>query len=131
MQRCTFVLGTIPLYPGLVGCSDLIADSPMLSVTVFNQSESPYTVEMTFSRTEKDVARSEGQVFSGRIDVEADGQSVREDVAEQRQYLMENSLYENNSSLTDQDHVHYHPGDEDESGSLAFDIDSSGTLTRR
>ena len=115
---------------GLAGCSGLVSDPPTLSLTVFNHSESPYTVEVTISRTDA-TSRSDARVFSGTIDVEPDGQAVREDVAERRPYLVEYGLYEDNSDLTDQDHVHYSPGDEDESGRLTFDIDSSGTLTRR
>ena len=103
----------------------------MLSLTVFNHSESPYTIEMTISRTDGDDSKNAARAFSGRISIEPDGQTLREDVAERQPYLIEYSLFEDNSELTDQDHVHYYPGDEDEDGSLAFDIDSSGTLTRR
>jgi hypothetical protein len=103
----------------------------MLSVTVFNHAESPYTVEMTLTRTGGDGSRSDARAFSEGIDVEPDGRAGREAVAERQRYLIEYGLYEDNSKLTDQDHVHYYPGDEDENGRLAFDIDSSGVLTRR
>ncbi|WP_226480987.1 hypothetical protein [Natrinema amylolyticum] len=131
MKRRTFVLGTIPLCSGFAGCTGQFSDSRMISVTVFNHSERPYTIEMALSRTDEDISRSESRAFSGRIDVEPDEQTIRKDVAEQQQYLIEYSLFEDNSFLTEQDHFHYYPGDEDESGSLAFDITSSGTLTRR
>ncbi len=130
MRRRTLVRGAVPLCAGLAGCSGLVSDSPTLSLTVFNHSKSPYTVEVTISRTDA-TSRSDAKAFSGTIDVEPDGQAVREDVAERRPYLVEYGLYEDNSDLTDQDHVHYYPGDEGEDGGLAFDIDSSGTLTRR
>ncbi|WP_206335417.1 hypothetical protein [Natronolimnobius sp. AArcel1] len=131
MKRRTFVWGTIPLCSGLAGCSKVFSDSPMLSVTVFNQSENPYTIEMAFSRTDGDLSRSEARVFSGRIDVEPDEPTVRKDVAERQQYLIEYSLYEDNTSLKEQDSFYYYPGDEYESGGLAFDIRSRGILTRR
>ncbi|TKX81058.1 hypothetical protein EXE53_07045 [Halorubrum sp. SD626R] len=131
MRRRSFLRSTIPLCVGLAGCSGSLSDSPMLSVVVFNHSESPYTIEVTLSRPARDGSRSDARVFSGQIDVEPDGQTARDDVAEKRRYLVEYSVFEDNSSLTDQDHVHYYPGDEDESGTLAFDIDPSGTMTRR
>ena len=130
MRRRTLLRGAVPLCTGLAGCSGFSADPPMLSLTVFNHAESPYTVEVTFSRTDE-ASRSDARAFSGPIDVEADGEAGREAVAERRPYLVEYGLYQENSELTDQDHVHYYPGDEDESGRLSFDIDSSGTLTRR
>jgi hypothetical protein len=131
MRRRTLLRGSVPLCAGLAGCSGLVSDPAMLSLTVFNHAESPYTIEMTLSRTGEDGSRSDARAFSGTIDIEADGEAVREEIAERRPYLVEYSLYEENSDLTDQDHVHYYPGDEDESGTLSFDIDSSGTLTRR
>jgi hypothetical protein len=131
MRRRTLLRGAVPLCAGLAGCSGSLSDAPMLSLTVFNHAESPYTVEMTLSRTGDGGSGSGADAFSGQIGVEPGGQAVREAVAERRPYLVEYGLYEDNSDLTDQDHVHYSPGDEDESGRLTFDIDSSGTLTRR
>ncbi|WP_440764304.1 hypothetical protein [Natronorubrum sp. DTA7] len=131
MKRRTFVSGSIPLCSGLAGCTGLFSDSQMLSVAVFNQSESSYTIEMAFSRTDGDLSRSEAQTFSGSIDIEPDEQTVRKEVAERQRYLIAYSLFEDNSFLTEQDHFHYYPGDEDESGSLVFDINSAGSLTRR
>lgn len=131
MRRRSFVRGTVPLCAGVAGCSGVFSDPQMLSLIVFNHSESPYTVEVTLSRAETGTSRSDARAFSGQIDVEPDEQTVRDAVAEKRQYLVEYSVFEDNTRLTDQDHVHYYPGDEDESGTLAFDIDPSGTLTRR
>ena len=131
MRRRTFLRGAIPLSTGLAGCSALAPEPPMLSLTVFNHAESPYTVYLTISRTTEADSRSDARAFSGGIDVGPDGRAVREDVAERRPSLIEYGLYEDDSELTDQDHFHYYPGDEDESGTLAFDIDPSGTLTRR
>ncbi|ELZ42324.1 hypothetical protein C471_04765 [Halorubrum saccharovorum DSM 1137] len=130
MKRRSLLRGAAPLCAGLAGCSGAVSDPLMLSVIVFNHAESPYTVEVTLSRTDA-TTRSDARAFSGTIDVEPDGQADREGVAERRRYLIEYGLYEDNSDLTDQDHVHYYPGDEDESGTLSFDIDSSGNLTRR
>src|SRR6056297_2634007 len=132
MKRRTFVLGTIPLCSGLAGCTGLLSDPPMLSVTVFNRSESPYIIEMAFSRTDGDLTRGEARVFSGSISVEPDEQTVRKDVAERQQYVIEYNLFrDDGGSLTEQDDFHYYPGDESVSGGLTFDITPSGTLTRR
>lgn len=103
----------------------------MLSLAVFNHANDPYSIEMGIYRSGDGSSRSEARVFSSRVDVEADGQTVREDVAEVQSYMIKYDLYKNNSSLTDQDHIHYYPDDEDASGSLAFDIDPSGVLTQR
>lgn len=97
MRRRTFVWGTIPLCLGLAGCSGVFSDSSMLSVTIFNHSESPYTIEMSLFLTDEDISRSDARVFSGRIEIEPDEQTVREDVAERQQYLIEYSLFEDNS----------------------------------
>lgn len=131
MKRRTLVSGTIPLCSGLAGCTGLLSDPLMLSVTVFNRSESPYTIEMAFSRTAGDRSRGEARVFSGSIDVGPDEQTVRKDVAERQQYVIEYSLFRDDGGLTEQDSFHYYPGDESEGGGLAFDITPSGTLTRR
>ncbi|WP_435346333.1 hypothetical protein [Haloarchaeobius sp. HRN-SO-5] len=131
MKRRAFVAGTIPLCSGLAGCAGYFSEAAPLSLTIFNHSNTPYTIEIEILRSDADSSRSKAQVFSADLDVEPDGQTVREDVAEVQPYIIEYGLYENNSFLTDQDHVHYYPGDEDKGGSLAFDIDSSGVLTRR
>ncbi|WP_144900802.1 hypothetical protein [Halobellus captivus] len=131
MRRRAFVFGTVPLCTGISGCLGLFSDPSMLSLTVFNHTESQYTIEVTFLASDENSSRREARVFSERIDVEPDDQTVREDVAEVQPYIIEYGLYKNNSTLTDQDHVHYYPGEEDESGSLAFNINSSGDLTRR
>lgn len=131
MRRRDVLFGTIPLFSGVAGCSGLLSDSSMLSVAIFNHSDSPYTVEMTLLRSDEDASRSEVRVFSESIDVEPDGQTVRENVVEVQPYIIEYGLYEDNNFLTDQDHVHYFPADDDEDDSQAFDIDSSGVLTRR
>ncbi|MGQ3329609.1 hypothetical protein [Halorubrum sp. FL23] len=131
MRRRTLLQGAVPLCVGLAGCSGSVSDSSMLSLTVFNHSEVPYTVEVTLLRADGSDSRSDARAFSGAIDVDPGGQAVRDAVAERRPYLVEYGLYEENSDLTDQDHVHYYPDDGNESDTLSFDIDSSGTLTRR
>lgn len=130
MKRRNFLVGTIPLGTGLAGCSGLFSDSSMLSLAIFNHSNSPYTIEMTLLRRD-DSSRSEARVFSESIDIEPAGQTVREAVAEKQPYIIEYSLYEDDNILTDQDHVHYYPRDDDGDDDQAFDIASSGVLTRR
>lgn len=103
----------------------------MLSLAVINHSDSPYTVKMTLLRSDEDASRSEARVFSEPIEVEPNSQTVREDVAEVQPYIIEYSAYEDDDSLTDQDHVHYYPADDGEDATQAFDIDPAGVLTRR
>lgn len=131
MRRRNFIGGTIPLCVGVAGCSEVYSDASMLSLAVINHSESPYTVEMALLRSDEDSSKGEARVFSEWIDVEPDSQTIRDDVAEAQPYIIEYSAYENDTYLTEQDHVHYYPADEREDDIQAFDIDSSGVLTRR
>jgi hypothetical protein len=131
MRRRTAIRAAVPLCAGLAGCSGLRSRSQSLSLTVFNGSERPYAIELTMSRAGGDGDRSDTRAFSGRIEVDPNGEAVREVTVERAGYLIEYAVFESDSRLTDRDHVHYDPGDEGEDGSLAFDIDSSGTLIRR
>lgn len=103
----------------------------MLSLAVINHADSPYTVEMTLLRSDEDSSRSEARVFSESVEVEPNSQAVREDVAEAQPYIIGYSAFKDDDSLTDQDHIHYYPADDGEDATQAFDIDSSGVLTRR
>jgi hypothetical protein len=104
----------------------------MLDVSVFNQTETAYTVEMTLFRVGDDLHRSEARAYSASIAVDSQGEARREDVGETRQYLVQYDLYANDRSRTDDDHVHFYPTDgEGEGDELAFDIRPPGVLTRR
>lgn len=131
MKRRNFLVGTIPLCAGFAGCSEVYSDAPMLSLVVSNHADSPYTVEMTLLRSDDDSTRSEARAFSQSMEIEPNSQTVREDVAKAQPYIVEYSAYEDDSSLADQDHVHYYPPDDGEDATQAFDIDSSGVLTKR
>ncbi len=109
MRRRDCLRGTVPLCLGVAGCAELTSDSSMLSLIFFNHSESPYTVEVTLLQRDENLSRNEARVFSEGFDVEPDGQTTRNDVATTQPYIMEYSLYEADSQLTDQDHVHYYP----------------------
>ncbi len=103
----------------------------MLDLVAFNHTDSPYTVEMGLFRGGGDATRSEARAYDGSIDVESQGRAQRENVAETRPYLVRYSVYEDNRRTTDEDHVHYYPEDDGNDESLAFDIGSEGTLSRR
>lgn len=131
MRRRNFIVGTIPLCAVIAGCSEIYTDASMLSLAVINHSDSPYTVRITLLRRDEDSSKGEARVFSRSIDVEPNSQTIRDDVAEVQPYIIEYSAYEDDTYLTDQDHVHYYPAGESEDETQAFDIDSSGVLTRR
>lgn len=103
----------------------------MLTISVISHADNPYTIELGLYRSGDDMSRSEARGYDASIDVEPQGQARRKNVAEVRPYLVRYSVYENNSRLTDEDHVHYYPPDNGDDDSLAFDIDSAGVLTRR
>lgn len=103
----------------------------MLTIAVFSHANSPYTIEMSLFRSGANKSRSEARVYDTSINIKPQGQARRKNVAEAQPYLVEYSVYENNNRLTDEDHVHYFPPDNGNNDSLAFDIDSTGTLTRR
>lgn len=131
MRRRNFLVGTLPFCTGVAGCSEVFSDTSMLSLAVINHSDSLYTVEVALLQNDEESTRSEARVFSEPIEVEPNSQTVREDVAAVQPYIIEYSAYEDDTSLTDQDHVHYYPADESEDDTQAFDIDSSGVLTWR
>lgn len=131
MRRRNLLAGSIPLCTGFAGCTEIVSDESMLSLAVINHSDSLYIVEMTLLRRDEDLTKGEARVFSRSIDVEPDSRTIRDDVAEAQPYIIEYSAYEDDTYLTDQDHVHYYPADESEDDTQAFDINSSGVLTRR
>ena len=130
MQRRQVLLGTAAACSGLTGCSALSSESSTLGFLLFNQTDSPYTVELTLYRSDVDASRSEARAYSASIHVEPAGEVRREVVAEARPYRVEYHLYEDHSRLTDEDHVHYYPTDEGDDIE-SFDITESGVLTRR
>jgi hypothetical protein len=130
MKRRRLLGGISTLVSGISGCSGLSPDSSMLDLVFVNHSETPYTVEVRLFRGDGS-SRSGAREFSGSIDVEAEGETSRTHVAEAQPYLIEYSLYENDSRLTDQSHVHYYPPGDGGDDTQTFDIDSAGVLTRR
>lgn len=86
---------------------------------------------MSLFRVGDNQPRSEARAYSESIDVEPGGKTQRENVAENRPYLIRYEAYENNSHLTDEDHVHFYPSGNEGDDSVSFDIHPSGVLTRR
>lgn len=129
MKRRHFVVGTASILPGLSGCSGLSSESQMLNLVLFNQTEVYYAVQVRLFRDTDDSTRSEARAFSDLLHVDPGGQTEREDIAEAEPYVIDYSVYEENSKLTDQRHFHYYPTDGEEG--QTFDIRSPGVLTRR
>ena len=121
-----------PLLLGTVaGCSALASERPLLDLRLFNQTETPYTVELQLFDAGSDQSRSEARSYAASIDVPPQGEARRTDVAEARHSLVQYEVYRNDSRLTDEDHVHYYPSDGGGEEGLVFDIRSPGELTRR
>lgn len=108
----------------------LSSQSVTLSVMVFNHAESSYTIELGMFEG-RDKSRPEARQYSRSIDVESAGQTRVDDIVEMGSYLLRYEVYENNSRLSEQDHIHYYPPEDGESDTIAFDIEETGELTRR
>ncbi|WP_237738340.1 MULTISPECIES: hypothetical protein [Halorubrum] len=98
-------------------------------MTLFNQTDAPYTVEVEFYRDDG-ATEAAARAFSSSFDVEPDGEATAEGVVDAGRYLVRYYAYEGNSKLTDEDHVHFIPSG-DETENLAFDIQETGELTQR
>ena len=130
MKRREAILSATAVVTGLTGCSMLSSQSGTLSVMAFNHADSSYTIELrVFDGGDK--SRPEARQYSRSIDVESDGQARVDDVVEMGSYLLRYELYENNSRLADQDHIHYYPPEDGKSDTIAFDIEETGELIRR
>lgn len=123
------LLGTIGIATAtsLAGCSWGQADADGLDLTVFNQTATPFTVEIEFIADGDDGATSR---HDASLDVDPNGEVNRENVVEAGAYLVRYQVYEENSTLTDEDHVHV-VASGDGSDSLTFDIRNPGVLNRR
>ena len=113
----------------VAGCSRLRSRGARIDVTVFNQTDTPYTVEVEFYGDDG-ATEATARAFSSSFDVEPAGEATAEGVVKAGRYLVRYHAYEENSTLTDEDHVHFIPSG-DETEILAFDIRETGELTRR
>jgi len=128
MNRRQLVTAAFGVSVGLSGCSGFRSRGDGVDLTVFNQTDTPFTVEIGFYGD----GDSEGaaSAYDAALDVEGGGESRREGVVESGRYLVRYQVYEENSRLTDADHVHFIPSG-DGTEALTFDIRETGTLTRR
>lgn len=129
-RRAVLATGAVSI-ASIAGCSAFSAESPTLGLTLFNHDDSPYTVEMSVLRTGNDLSRSDARVFDASIHVDPAAEAQRANIAQVQRYLVRFELYEDNSRLTDEDHVHYYPDGGEEDEELTFDIHSPGVMTRR
>lgn len=124
------VLGTLGIATAsiITGCSRLQSPDGSVDLTVFNQTDTPYTVEIGFFND--GASEAAARAHSSSLDIEPDGEVMREAVVETGRYIVRYRAYEENSRLTDEDHVHFIPSGNG-TESLAFDIRETGKLTRR
>jgi hypothetical protein len=124
------VLGTLGVVTAstLTGCSRLQSSGGRVDLTVFNQTDASYTVEIGFFND--GASEAAARAYSSSLEVEPDGEVTREAVVETGRYMVRYRAYEDHSRMTDQDHVHFIPSG-DSTESLTFDIRETGELTRR
>ncbi|MBV0901082.1 hypothetical protein [Haloarcula salina] len=124
------VIGTLGVATtGLFGgCSWLQSRNGSVDVTVFNQTDAAYTVEIGFF--DDGASATAARAYRSSLDVEPDGEVTREAVVATGRYLVRYHAYEDHSRLTDEDHVHFIPSG-DGTERLTFDIRETGELTRR
>ena len=128
MKRRQAITAAVGLSVGLAGCSGSRSGDSGVDLTVFNQAAVPYTVEIEFLG--EGSSESAARAYSTTLEVEPNGEQTRAAVAESGRYLVRYRVYEGDSALTDEDHVHYIPSG-DGSESLTFDVQETGALTRR
>lgn len=124
------VLGTLGVttVSAFSGCSWLQSRDGSVGLTIFNQTDAAYTVEVGFFTD--GASEPTARAYSSSLDVQPDGEVTREAVVEAKRYLVRYRAYEEHSRLTDEDHVHFIPSG-DGTESLTFDIRETGELTRR
>ena len=124
------VLGTLGVAAAstFTGCSWVQSRDGGVDLTVFNQTDTSYTVVIRFF--DDGASEASSRAYSASHDIEPDGEITREAVVETGRYLVRYHAYEENSRLTDEDHVHFIPSG-DGTESLTFDIQQRGQLTRR
>lgn len=128
-RRAFLRLGGAAVLGGLAGCSALSGRSP-LDLAVFNWTDTPQTVTIRLLDPDEG-PRSDPARYDASLDLEPDGEVRREAVADARRHLVRYRVYEENSRLTDQDHVHYYGDDDETDPTLAFNLREPGVLTRR
>jgi len=130
-RRSILTLSGVAILNGLAGCSNLSSESGDLGLTIFNNSDISYTVDIDIFDVGDDVSRSGSSVYEDSIDIEPQEDTHRENVAEISPYIIMYDVYENNNSLTDQDHIHYYPSSDSDDENLLLNINQSGEITQR
>jgi len=116
------------------GCSAVSSNTPMLRIHIYNQTDDRYRLTIRLYRVENAHDRSEARVFQDRLEVEPQGVTKREAVAEADRYLFRynvDRLVEGDPLETAHDHAHIYPSTDGEPDSVAFDIVESGVLKKR
>ena len=112
----------------IAGCFGGNSGADGVDLTVFNQTATPYTVEIAFF--EAGASERSARASDASLDIDPGGETTREAVVATGRYLVRYDVYAENSELTDEDHVHFIPAG-DGTETLTFDIRDSGELYRR
>ena len=128
MKRRQAILAVVGLSAGVTGCSDRQSRDRGLDLTVFNQADTAYTMEIGFFGDGD--SQGDARAYTTSLAIEGESRETRAAVVDSGRWLGRYSVYEDNSRLTDEGHVHYIPS-ENGTDSLTFDIQETGAVTRR
>jgi len=128
MKRRQAITAGVGVAASLAGCSGFQSRTDGVDLTIFNQADAPYTIEIGFFGEGDSEAAA--RAYSATLELEREGRQTRESVVETDRYLVRYHAFEENSRLTDEDHVHFIPSGND-TESLTFDIQETGEVTRR
>ena len=128
MERRQAILAVVGLSAGVTGCSGRQSRDGGIDLTVFNQADTAYTMEVGFFGDGN--SRADARAYTASLDIEGGSRETRATVVDSGRWLVRYSVYEDRSRLTDEDHVHYLPS-ENGTASLTFDIQETGAVTRR
>lgn len=101
-----------------------------LTLAIFNHTEVLYSIDLDVLDRDRGSDRSEARVYSKIERINPGGEVYLEDVAKTRRYIIEYSLYKEETIPTEQDHFHYIPEDAS-GGDVGLDINEGGTLSHR
>ena len=128
MNRRQVTTAAVGIAAGLSGCSGFQSPDETVDLTVINQTTVPYTLEIGFFGDGDSEAAA--RAYDATLDIDAEGRETRAVAVEPGRYLVRYEAFEDNSRLTDEDHVHFILSG-DGTAELTFDIQETGELTRR
>lgn len=115
----------------LSGCSTLLSESKNINITIFNQTDSEYSIEFQIFQNDSGSSIEDALIYTENIDVEPQNKVQKKSIAKARQVIIQFTVYKNDNRQTDQDHIHFYPPNKDATQNIIFEISSNGVLTTR